>query len=160
MPTLRRLHAALLRSILPTLAALSACGRVDAPPPSSTEGMASVDSLPALPPSYVSAPVSFDLRPVLADIEARLPRRIGSLEKRKKIPGKPLLVAVELERRPLKFSFGENSVAVEAVFRATFKLDLPGLAKGETMQANFAMFFEMKDGRIHRHRTYDCFQPW
>ena len=53
-----------------------------------------------------------------------------------------------------------NRVAVEAVFRATFKLDLPGLPKGEVMTANFAMFFEMKDGRIHRHRSYDCFQPW
>lgn len=53
-----------------------------------------------------------------------------------------------------------NKVAVEAVFRATFKLDLPSLPKGQVMQANFAMFFEMKDGRIHRHRTYDCFQPW
>jgi len=52
------------------------------------------------------------------------------------------------------------SVAVEAVFRARFKLDLPGLARGEVMIAHFAMFFEMKDGRIHRHRTYDCFQPW
>jgi Domain of unknown function (DUF4403) len=89
--------------------------------------MATVDSLPVLPPSYVSAPVSFDLRPVLADIEAELPRRIGSLEKRMKVPGKPLLVAVELERRPLRFTFGENSVAVEAVFgyRGKAWLDTP-----------------------------------
>ena len=109
----RGVPSALLFSIL---IGLPACGRVDAPPPTSTEGMATVDSLPVLPPSYVSAPVSFDLRPVLADIEARLPRRIGSLENRMRVPGKPLLVAVELERRPLRFTFGENTVAVEAVF--------------------------------------------
>ncbi|HVY50420.1 MAG TPA: nuclear transport factor 2 family protein [Devosia sp.] len=51
-------------------------------------------------------------------------------------------------------------VAVEAIFRATFKIDVAGLRKGETMQANFAMFFELQGGKIRRHRTYDCFQPW
>ncbi len=53
-----------------------------------------------------------------------------------------------------------NKVAVEAIFRATFKMDVAGLPKGEAMLANFAMFFEMRDGRISRHHTYDCFSPW
>ena len=51
-------------------------------------------------------------------------------------------------------------VAVEAIFRATFKMDVAGLLKGETMEARFAMFFEMRDGRIARHHSYDCFLPW
>ena len=53
-----------------------------------------------------------------------------------------------------------NQVAVEALFRATFKMDIAGLPKGDVMVANFAMFFEMRDGRISRHRTYDCFNSW
>jgi ketosteroid isomerase-like protein len=53
-----------------------------------------------------------------------------------------------------------DRVAVEAVFRATFRMDVAGLAKGETMEARFAMFFEMRDGRIARHHSYDCFLPW
>jgi hypothetical protein len=75
----------------------------------------------------VSAPVVLDLRPVLADIEAGLPRRLGSLENRVKLPGTPLLVAVELERRPLAFKFGENTVEVAAVFgyRGKAWLDSP-----------------------------------
>ena len=53
-----------------------------------------------------------------------------------------------------------SKVAVEAVFRATFKADVLGLAKGSTMTARFAIFFELRDGRIVRHHTYDCFEPW
>ena len=53
-----------------------------------------------------------------------------------------------------------DRVAVEAIFRATFKMDVLGLPQGQTMTARFAMFFEMKDGRIARHHTYDCFEPW
>jgi ketosteroid isomerase-like protein len=52
-----------------------------------------------------------------------------------------------------------NQVAVEAIFRATFKIDLPELPRGKTMTAHFAMFFEMRNGKIARHHTYDCFDP-
>lgn len=53
-----------------------------------------------------------------------------------------------------------DKVAVEAIFRATFKADVAGLTKGEVMIAHFAMFFEMRDGRIARHHSYDCFVDW
>lgn len=49
--------------------------------------------------------------------------------------------------------------AVEAIFRATFKTDRPDLLRGEIMEARFAMFFELRNGKIHRHTTYDCFIP-
>ncbi|HJS46755.1 MAG TPA: DUF4403 family protein [Gemmatimonadales bacterium] len=108
-------------------AALLACGRVDAPPPEAAGGMPSVDTMALLPPSHVSAPIVLDLRPILEEIEAGLPRRLGSLEHRFKLEGTPLLVAVQLERRPLRFTFGENSVQVEAVFgyRGKAWLDSP-----------------------------------
>ncbi len=108
-------------------AALPACGRVDAPPPEATGGMPTMDTISLPPPSYVSAPVVLDLRPILADIEAGLPRRLGSLEDRVKLEGTPLLVAVELDRRPLQFAFGENTVEVKAVFgyRGKAWLDAP-----------------------------------
>lgn len=53
-----------------------------------------------------------------------------------------------------------DKVAVEAIFRATFKIDVAGLPQGQAMVAHFAMFFEMQGGRIARHHTYDCFDPW
>jgi ketosteroid isomerase-like protein len=53
-----------------------------------------------------------------------------------------------------------DRVGVEAIFRATFRIDVLGLPKGATMEARFAMFFELRDGRITRHHSYDCFLPW
>ena len=53
-----------------------------------------------------------------------------------------------------------DKVAVECVFRAAFKIDVLGLPAGQTMTARFGIFFEMRDGKIARHHTYDCFEPW
>ena len=53
-----------------------------------------------------------------------------------------------------------DKVAVECVFRATFKIDVLGLPAGQPMTARFGIFFEMHDGKIARHHTYDCFEPW
>ena len=52
-----------------------------------------------------------------------------------------------------------DRVAVEAIFRASFRMDLPDLPKGSMMEARFAIFFELAGGKIRRHRTYDCFMP-
>ena len=115
------------RSLPLLAAALLACGRVDAPPPEAAGTMPSRDTMALLPPSHVSAPIVLDLRPILREIEAGLPRRLGSLDRRVKLEGSPLLVAVQLERGPLRFTFGENSVQVEAVFgyRGRAWLDAP-----------------------------------
>lgn len=71
------------------------------------------------------------------------------------------------EKRPYRQRYevtnilaARTKVAVEAVFRATFKVDVAGLSKDDEMVAHFAMFFEMRDGRIARHHTYDCFVAW
>jgi ketosteroid isomerase-like protein len=53
-----------------------------------------------------------------------------------------------------------DRVAVETIFRAAFNVDVLGLPAGQTMTARFAMFFEMRDGKIARDHTYDCFEPW
>jgi ketosteroid isomerase-like protein len=53
-----------------------------------------------------------------------------------------------------------DKVAVEAIFRATFKLAVLGLPQGQVMTARFAMFFQMRDGKIARHHSYDSFEPW
>jgi ketosteroid isomerase-like protein len=53
-----------------------------------------------------------------------------------------------------------DKVAVRGIFRATFNMDVLGLPKGQEMVAHFAMFFELRDGRITRHYSYDCFEPW
>ncbi|HSR15074.1 MAG TPA: DUF4403 family protein [Gemmatimonadales bacterium] len=72
-----------------------------------------------LPASYVSAPVVFDLRPVLAGLEETVPRVIGSVEKEKRIKvhsGPSIWIAPELTRGPLQFSFKDNTVTVFTTF--------------------------------------------
>ncbi|HEY8263219.1 MAG TPA: nuclear transport factor 2 family protein [Methyloceanibacter sp.] len=53
-----------------------------------------------------------------------------------------------------------DKVAVHAIFRATLNMDVLGLPKGQEMVAHFAMFVELRDGRITGHYSYDCFEPW
>jgi ketosteroid isomerase-like protein len=38
-------------------------------------------------------------------------------------------------------------------------MDLPGLKQGEEMRARFAQFYTLRDGRIARQETFDCFEP-
>ena len=101
--------------------AVAACkGEQLQPPPAaiSTEEAPPV-AVAVLPPSYVAAPIVFDLRPVLEDIESGVPMKFGSIEKDKRIQvmkGTPdVWVAPELTRGPLQFAFKDNTVTVSTV---------------------------------------------
>lgn len=54
---------------------------------------------------------------------------------------------------------GDN-VAVEATWYGVLAVGVGSLAAGTEMKANFAMFFELRGGRIRSQHNYDCFQPW
>lgn len=51
---------------------------------------------------------------------------------------------------------GERA-ALTLLWTGTFKVELPGLKVGEAMRARFAQFFTLRDGRITRQETFDCF---
>lgn len=53
-----------------------------------------------------------------------------------------------------------SRVAVEARWTATLAVPLGSLPAGGSMAAHFAMFFELRDGRIASQKNYDCFEPW
>jgi ketosteroid isomerase-like protein len=53
-----------------------------------------------------------------------------------------------------------NLVAVEALWEGTLAVPVGDLPVGTVMKARFAQFFEMRNGRIHEQRNYDCFEPW
>lgn len=53
-----------------------------------------------------------------------------------------------------------DTVAVEADWSAVLAIPVATLAAGDRMQAKFAMFFTMAEGRIRVQRNYDCFVPW
>lgn len=54
------------------------------------------------------------------------------------------------------------SVALQARWMGRLAVDAPALqlAAGDCMTAHFAQFVEVRDGRVVRHTTYDCFDPW
>lgn len=102
------------------LLAASACSRQKLEIP---EAEVSVDDLPepsdTQPNSYVSAPIVFDYRPLIEQLEQRIPRVIGSVDKeqRKLVVQSPKVwVAAELTRSPLKFDFNGNTVSVSTSF--------------------------------------------
>jgi ketosteroid isomerase-like protein len=53
-----------------------------------------------------------------------------------------------------------SRVAIEAVWTGVLSVPLGTLVAGTTLRAHFAMFFELRDGRIRSQRNYDCFEPW
>lgn len=53
-----------------------------------------------------------------------------------------------------------NQVAVEVQWTGTLAIPLGTLPAGGEMRARFAVFIELRDGKIARQRNYDCFDPW
>lgn len=53
-----------------------------------------------------------------------------------------------------------DRLAVEARWSAVLAVPIGSLPAGATMSAHFAMFFELRAGRIRSQRNYDCFEPW
>lgn len=54
----------------------------------------------------------------------------------------------------------DNRVCIEATWTAVLAVPFGKVVAGTDMKAHFAMFFEIKDGRIRSQRNYDCFEPW
>jgi ketosteroid isomerase-like protein len=53
-----------------------------------------------------------------------------------------------------------NQVAVEAIWTGTLAVPFGSIPAGGEMRARFAIFLELRDGRIVRQRNYDCFDPF
>ncbi|MEX2285395.1 MAG: DUF4403 family protein [Gemmatimonadota bacterium] len=94
---------------------LVACDRgpaVEAPPPGMS---ADVDSLPALELSLIEAPISYDLTPIIAELEAVVPKRFGDLSERREHPkNKRVRFAFEAERSPFVVELDAGVVRMTA----------------------------------------------
>jgi ketosteroid isomerase-like protein len=53
-----------------------------------------------------------------------------------------------------------DTVALETLWTGTLAVPVGGLPAGGEMKARFAVFFEMRDGKIARQRNYDCFDAF
>lgn len=50
--------------------------------------------------------------------------------------------------------------AVRLTWRARTAIELPGLPAGSELTAHIAQFYEFRDGRVLRLRSYDCYEPF
>jgi hypothetical protein len=102
--------------LLTALLLLTGCRRkleLDAPPPATA---ADVDSLPAMQPSLLEVPLSYDLTPVVAQLEKAIPKKFGDLDRKQPIPGNSRMhFAYAAERDPFTVSLDGNTARIRAV---------------------------------------------
>jgi hypothetical protein len=71
-----------------------------------------------LPPSTLNVPVTYDLTPIVAKLEAAVPRRFGDITKRSPVPtNRRLHVAFEAERGPFRTALHGDTARISATIR-------------------------------------------
>jgi hypothetical protein len=53
-----------------------------------------------------------------------------------------------------------DKIAVEKIWTGKMSMDIGNLKKGQELKAYIFTVVEFKDGKIYRHRTYDCYEPF
>lgn len=113
-------------------AVLTACGaetRVSGRPPEVLPGQ-EIDTVPVLSPTYVKAPLTIDLGPLLQSLEHDLPRRFGDLDEKIKVHALAK-ASFEVIRGPMRVSFDSNAVRIRLPFEYAAKAFGPlGVAVG------------------------------
>ena len=90
-------------------------GTVDAPPPAAITDAAG-DSLPVLPPSIVDAPITYDLGPAFATLEAAVPRKFGDIAaRRRSATNRRISTAFAAERTPFEITREGTTIRVATV---------------------------------------------
>ena len=54
----------------------------------------------------------------------------------------------------------DEHLALEVAWTGTLAVPFGSLPAGGQMRARFAMFMDLRDGRIARQRNYDCIEPF
>ncbi|HET9981964.1 MAG TPA: DUF4403 family protein [Longimicrobiales bacterium] len=107
-----RQRTAALAALVAILAGCNRGQELDAPAPAITED---VDSLPPLPPSTIEAPVTYDLAPVVAELERAVPRRLGDINERRPVPSNSRAhFAFAAEREPFRVALSGRTARMEA----------------------------------------------
>lgn len=53
-----------------------------------------------------------------------------------------------------------EQIALEVQWIGTMAIDAGSFKSNQVLKANFCFICEFKDGKIHRQRNYDCFEPF
>ncbi len=77
--------------------------------------MADVDTLPSLPTSTLDIPLTYDLTPVVREVEKAVPKKFGNIADRKQLSNKRIHVAFEATRGPFSVSLNGQTAHIAAV---------------------------------------------
>ncbi len=99
-------------------------------------------------------------------VQLELPNRLMPQGARRDLAG--LLEAAERGKRAMSAQRFEilhavvqgDQVALEIQWTGMLAVAFAALPVGAEMRARFAVFLELRDGRIALQRNYDCFDPW
>lgn len=114
-----------------------------------------------LAPSYVSAPIVLDLRPILNELETAIPRSFGSIEKAKRIQvskGPNAWVAPEIRRGDFHFTFKDNEVQVTSILDYRAKVWVKPLLFEQSVSCG--MDKERPRIRLTLATKYDIAENW
>ncbi len=75
---------------------------------------ADVDTLPTLPTSTLDIPLTYDLSPVVREVEKAVPRKFGNLAERKQLSNKRIHIAFEATRGPFSVSLNGQTANIAA----------------------------------------------
>jgi hypothetical protein len=98
------------------LVVLAACERKPTFEPPAPSITIDVDSLPALPASIIDAPLTYDLTPIVAELERVVPKKLGDLNK--KVPlatNKRVHIAFAADREPFALKLDGDLVRMTAI---------------------------------------------
>jgi ketosteroid isomerase-like protein len=72
--------------------------------------------------------------------------------------GKKVLAGQNFDVRAIMA--GGERIAVEVIWTGKLAVPVGNLRPGDEMKARFAIFIEMRNGKIFRQRNYDCFDSF
>ena len=154
------------RGLIVAILVVTSCGSEAIQPPAAAVSDVEADPVPVaeLPPSYVAAPVVFNLRPVLAQIEAVVPKKFGSTDKDKRIQvmkGTPdVWVAPELTRSKFDFGFKDNTITIGTTLEYQAKAWAKGLVLTHSVSCGTDPKKPKPRIRMALSVTYDLTPDW
>ncbi len=76
--------------------------------------LADIDTMPALPTSTLDIPLTYDLSPVVSELEKAVPRKFGNIDERIQLSNKRMHIAYEATREPFTVYMNGQTANISA----------------------------------------------
>ncbi len=69
-------------------------------------------------------------------------------------------ILAEQQYKIVNYIEGEGKLVFEKIWTGRMSIDIRNLKAGQELKAYICAVVEFRDGKIFRHRTYDCYEPF